>query len=389
MVWPPAQPARGAGAASGGALRLFAPRADFTYGNARLRARKAGLLARADYEDLLGKDLETLVGALSATPYGPEVEAALTRYHGVRRLHEAVRRHLARSLEEMRSFYEGRARELVDLLLSRWDLHNAITLLRGEAVAPHTEDALAYVYPMGALDDALAREIARQNEFAAAVQLLIRWKLPDPETAASLRDAWPEYERTEDLASLEQAAIAGWARRTAEALEGANAVGAPLRRFFEREVDDRNLLAALRLRETISRGETARPPTVEGSGVYLPGGSVKLARFDALRLPESPAVASALATAGPGAWSGPLERWANGLGLAALQHELEASRLREATALMAVGDPLGVDIPIAYAIAKEIEARNLRLVGEGAARGLDPGLVRERLMLPGTGGGAY
>lgn len=368
-------------------MRLLAPRADFAYGNARLRARKARLLARADYEDLLGKDVESIVGALSATPYEPELEEALTRHHGTRRLHEAVRRHLARSLEEMRSFYEGRAGELVDLLLSRWDLHNAITLLRGEAVAPHTEDALAYVYPMGALDDSLAREIAHQNEFAAAVQLLIRWKLPDPETADSLRAAWPEYERTEDLASLEHAVTAGWARRTAGALENTNAAGASLRRLFGREVDDRNLLAALRLREAVSRGETDRPPAVEGSGVYLPGGSVALARFDALRLPEDRAAASALAAAGPEAWREPLERWADGLGLAALQHELEASRIRAATALMAVGDPLGVDVPIAYAFAKETEARNLRLVGEGAARGLDPELVRARLILPETGGG--
>jgi V/A-type H+-transporting ATPase subunit C len=166
-------------------LRLLARWADFGYGNARLRARKAGLLGRSEYEALIGKDVDAMLGALSGTPYGPEVDAALTRHHGVQRLHEAVRLHLAHVLEEMRSFYKDRARELVDALLSRWDLHNTITLLRGEAIAPRTEDALLHVYPMGALDDALAREVARQNEFAAAVQLLVRWKLPDPETAAA------------------------------------------------------------------------------------------------------------------------------------------------------------------------------------------------------------
>lgn len=362
-------------------MRLLAPRADFGYGNARLRARKAALLVREDYDELLGKDVDGILGALSGTLYGPEVDEALTRYHGVQRLHEAVRRHLARSLEEMRSFYVGRARELVDLLLSRWDLHNVVTLMRGEASMPHTENALAHVYPMGSLSDTLAREIARQNEFAAAVQLLIRWKLPDPETARSLGEAWPDYERTEDLSALEHAVSAGWTVRTAAALEHANGAGTALRRFFEREVDDSNLLVTLRLREALTRGETDSLPVLEGWGVYLPGGSVKPARFDeAIRLPEDDRMVSSLADAGPGAWRPPLERWAAGSGLPGLQHELETRRIGEAVGLFSGGDPLGVDIPVAYAAAKEVEARNLRLVGEGAARDLDPERVRSRLV---------
>jgi V/A-type H+-transporting ATPase subunit C len=367
-------------------LRLLARRADFGYGNARLRARKAGLLGRSEYEALIGKDVDAMLGALSGTPYGPEVDAALTRHHGVQRLHEAVRLHLAHVLEEMRSFYKDRARELVDALLSRWDLHNTITLLRGEAIAPHTEDALLHVYPMGALDDALAREVARQNEFAAAVQLLVRWKLPDPETARGLRDAWPDYERTEDLPALEHAVTANWTARTAETLENTENDGAALRRFFGRETDEKNLLVALRLREALRRGETGSLPVLEGHGVYLPGGSVKIARFDdAGRLPDAGNAAQALA-AGHEEWRRPLERWARSGDLAGLQHELEARRIRDAAGLFATGDPLGVDIPIAYAVAKETEARNLRLIGEGAARGLEPGRVRARLVLLDEGG---
>ena len=367
-------------------MRLLARPADFGYGNARLRARKADLLDRAGYETLIGKDVDVMLGALSETPYGPEVEAALTRHHGAQRLHEAVRHHLARVLEEMRSFYKGRARELVGVLLSRWDLHNTVTLLRGEAIAPHTDDALLHVYPMGALDDALAREVARQNEFAAAVQLLVRWKLPDPETARGLRDAWPDYERTEDLPALEHAVTANWTARTAEVLGDTAGDGAALRRFFARETDEKNLLVALRLREALRRGESGSLPVLEGHGVYLPGGSVKIARFDdAIRLPDVGNAAATLA-AGHEGWRRPLERWARSGDLAGLQHELETRRVRDAVGLFATGDPLGVDIAIAYAVAKETEARNLRLIGEGAARGLDPGRVRARLTLFDEGG---
>jgi V/A-type H+-transporting ATPase subunit C len=363
-------------------LRLLAPRADFAYGNARLRARKAGLIGRGAYEEMIGKDMDGILGALSRTPLAPEVESAITRFgDDARRLHEAVRLHLARTLEEMRSFYAGRARECVELLLSRWDLHNVLTLIRGEATAPHTEEALAHVFPMGAMNDAYAREIARQNEFAAAVGLMIRWRLPDPQTASSLRAAWPDYERTEDLAALEQAVTAAWAERTSEALDGLGREGEPLRRLFERETDEKNLLVALRLREALARGETDRLPILKGHGVYLPGGSIKLSRLDeAIRLPDDERVAATLAGAGPAAWREPLERWARGGRLPDLQYDLEARRLRDAVALFVKGDPLSVDVPIAYASAKETEARNLRLIAEGASRGIAPGRVRERLI---------
>lgn len=371
-------------------MRLLRSRADFNYGNARLRARKTQLFGRPEYEALLGKDVDGILGTLSSTAYGPEVEGALTRFSGARRLHEAVRVNLGRSLEELRSFYAGEARELVDILLSRWDLHNTIALLRGEAIRPHTEDALMYVYPVGTLNDALAREIARQNEFAAAVGLLIRWRLPDPDTAATLRDAWPEYERTENLAALEHAATTGWTTRITEALAATGVEGEELRRFFERETDEQNVLVALRLRDAIERGELSGIPASDEWGAYLPGGSVRPEKLDdAVRFPDAGAAANSLAAGGPGdRWRLPLERWAGGGNLLALQKELEERRISDAVSLFTRGDPLGLGVPVAYAVAKENEAKNLRLVAEGAARGLNPELIRSQIFVPEEIGGS-
>jgi vacuolar-type H+-ATPase subunit C/Vma6 len=93
--------------------------ADFVFGNTRLRARKGELLDARDYEELLGRDLEGVLEALAETAYRAELEAALAVSDGTRALHEALRRNLARALGDLRGFYEGAARELVDLLLSR------------------------------------------------------------------------------------------------------------------------------------------------------------------------------------------------------------------------------------------------------------------------------
>lgn len=364
-------------------MSLLAPSADFVYGNTRLRARKAALLKRADYEALLGKDLDGLLGALAASAYRPELEVALSRFHGLRRLHEALRLHLVRALEEMRGFYEGPARELVDLFLSRWDLHNLLALLRGQARGATPDEVLANVFPIGRLDDAAVREVARQSEFAAAVQLLVSWRLPDPESARSLLAAWPDYERTEDLAALEHTLAAHHLRRVeaTPALAGVDAE--PLRRVLQWEVDARNVLIAVRLRAALERGELAELPAADELGPFLPAGSIPNAKLDAaVRYPAPGDCAAALAEAARvEGWRAPLERWGRGGDLVELQRELEAQRTHEAVALFYRGDPLSVAVPVAYAVAKEAEARNLRVLGDGAARGTHPDVLRAHLAL--------
>jgi vacuolar-type H+-ATPase subunit C/Vma6 len=41
-----------------------------------------------------------------------------------------------------------------------------------------------------------------------------------------------------------------------------------------------------------------------------------------------------------------------------------------------------IDVPVAFTAAKEIEARNLRLLGEASVRGIDAEIVRRELLWP-------
>jgi V/A-type H+-transporting ATPase subunit C len=366
-------------------VTLRAASADFVYGNTRLRARKGELLGAAEYEALLGRDLEGLVEALTGTAYRPDLEAALAVAGADRRaLNEALRRHLARALEGLRALYEGPARELVDLLLSRFDLHNLLTLVRGRVRGQPPDEVLANVLPLGALGGAPAQEIARQPELARAVDLLVAWRLPDPDLAHALADAWPEYERTEDLAALEHALTARHARRLAEALDSAGSGAESLRELVAREHDAINVLIVLRLRFALQLDELSDLPRAPAGGRFLAGGRIAPAALEtALRQPTRPeAVARLVEAARREDWRAPLERIAAGGDTPTLQRELEASRVRWAVGLFLRGDPLGLDVPIAFTVAQENEVRNLRLLGEGAAGGLPAAALRAQLIVP-------
>jgi vacuolar-type H+-ATPase subunit C/Vma6 len=358
--------------------------ADFAYGNTRLRARKAHLLGAAEYESLLGRDLDSILESQTGTAYRSDIEAALTGSGGQRALHVALGRHLARRLGYLRAFYEEPAGELVDLLLSRFDLQNLLALLRGLARGRPPEQVLADVVPLGALGGAAGREIARQHELARAVDLLVSWRLPDPAGARSLADAWPEYERTEDLAALEHVLASRHARALDEGLRAAGRSADTLRELVAREHDAVNVLVVLRLRFALQLDELSDLPQAPPLGRFLAAGSIADdALEDALRQPtRAEAVARLVAAARHPDWRAPLQRIASGGDLPTLQRELEVSRVRWAVGLFVRGDPLSFDVPIAFTVAQENEVRNLRLIAEGAAGGVPAAALRAQLIVP-------
>jgi V/A-type H+/Na+-transporting ATPase subunit C len=357
--------------------------ADYAYGNTRLRARKGELLGAEEYEALLGRNLDAILEGLAGTAYRAEIESALPVADGTRALHLALSRHLARTLGELRAFYESRSRELVDLLLSRFDLHNLLTLLRGRVRGRSPEQVLGNLVPLGALGGAAAEEIARQQELARAVDLLVSWRLPDPAGARALADAWPEYERTEDLAALEHALTARHARRLDEAMRAEGPSADSLRELVAREHDAVNVLVVLRLRFALQLDELTDLPPATAAGRFLVGGRIaEDALENALRQPtRAEAVTKLVHAARREDWHAPLQRIASGGDLPTLQRELEVTRVRWAVGLFLRGDPLSFDVPIAFTVAKENEVRNLRLLGEGAAGGLPAAVLRAQLIV--------
>jgi V/A-type H+/Na+-transporting ATPase subunit C len=352
---------------------------EFAYGNTRLHARRAALLDAPDYERLLGEDIDALLEALERTPYAPDVERA--RDHtGLRRLHKAIRAHLGRTLEEMRGFYANRARELVDLMLSRFDVENVVLMLRARAGTQRPADeALGSLLPVGWLVEPLASEILRGPELAGAVDLIIRGT-PGTEQTGALRAALGEYERTGNLAALEQAVLAAHAAHVTATLASAGRDARTLLRFARRAIDERNLLVALRVRDARASGAAV---DVMPERALLPGGSVPLARFAAaVRAPAPAAVISSLPRPAGSGWQASLAGWARSGDLPALERELERRRIADAAALFRMGEPLTLDVPIAFTAAKQTEARNLRLLGEASVRGIHPEVVRRELLLP-------
>ncbi|HEX6230572.1 MAG TPA: V-type ATPase subunit [Actinomycetota bacterium] len=352
----------------------------YDYGNARVRARRAELFDAATYERLLGRDVDWLLAALADTPYRPDVEAALPRYRGLSALHRALSANLVRELRAVAGFYGGRPREGIELLLSDWDVHNVLTIVRALARRRPSEEILPLLVPAGALDEVAAGELARQPGLRPAIELMATWAVPTPGVARAALGALPAFEQTGELEALEGAVIRAHARAARRTVEREGWMSEALGHFLRERVDRRNVLVALRAREARLRGEPPWGP----EDPYLPGGRGAEASLAALAgTDERQDVAVTLARLDPPAgWREPFERWAEHGELTRLERDLERAAVRRAVSMLWSGDPLGIDVPIAYVVAKENEVRNLRLLGYGADRGLSIDALRELVVAP-------
>jgi V/A-type H+-transporting ATPase subunit C len=352
----------------------------YDYGNARLRVLKQELFDAAFYQRLLIRDVEGLMTALAETPYRPDVEAALARSRGLDALHRAASTNLTRVLRTVTGFYAGRAAWALALILSRFDVQNVLTILRAQARRVPTADTLPLLVPVGAIDEVSAGEMVRQPNLPAAVGLMAEWGVPRPDVARAVWGQLPAYEATGDLSLLETALMRAHAAGLARALAQEADEVSDLEPVMREELDRRNLLVSLRLRDARGRGE----PTEGPENPYLPGGRIPAASFAGLAGTDTPddVLGRLSRLDAPSHWQRPVATWATTGNLSRLEHDLDAEATRRAISLFWRGDPLGVGVPTAFVAAKENEVRNLRLLAYGADQKIPPDEVSETLVIP-------
>ena len=115
----------------------------------------------------------------------------------------------------------------------------------------------------------------------------------------------------------------------------------------------------------------------------LAGGTIPPAALATMCEAEPAAIfATARAGSAGGIWQGAARTVGSHWRPVALQRAFERHAIADATALFLTGDPLAIDVPLAFTTATQVEAQNLRLLGEAAVRGIAAEVVRDELLWP-------
>ncbi len=320
---------------------------DFGYLGARVRARRAGLLKEAFFQEALELPFPDFLRLLGETPYG---EALAGQTLGD--VDRAIAKTQARLVGDLAGLVTGEAREAVRLLLLRNDLTNLQAVLRAKATGRPLEEV---VLLPGTLEAGLWPALYEAQDPSSLAQLLA---VPGHPLARALRAALRE---TQDPLRLEVLLAKGFLE---EAVAAAKRLGEPfLAGYLALEVDAENLRTAFKLQgQGVDPGE-----------VFIRGGRY-LDRLRFARLLEGDLTALGELA------STPLASLGEAKDLKGVERGLRCLLLKEAR--RGLYDPVGVGLVLAYVRERTYEAQRLRLLARRAYFGLPKAQAEEEVRCP-------
>jgi V/A-type H+-transporting ATPase subunit C len=356
------------------ARNLPKPETDVGYANARLRGMKANLLKKEFFDELIeAPDVARAVQVLEGTAYGPDLEGELIYGWTATVVDEALKDNIVRTFAKVFNFLDPTARDVLTVLLGRWDAQNIKTVLRGAHNQVPLEQIKESLMPLGFISEAELEALARLNDVGAVINTLATWEIP---YAAPLRQAYGSYLTTNDLSELELELDRYWASYAAARLDRRGENYEVAKRILATQIDVLNLVMVFRLLR-------ADAEMVRAERYYLEGGRyiTEPLFMELAKLSDVDEVIDRLKKT---TYAEPLDtaslRFLEANSISAFERALEMLLTRQAL-LSGVRDPQGVGVAISYIYAKLNEITNLRIVIRGKAVGMPPDRVREDLIL--------
>lgn len=339
---------------------------DFPYINARVRAMRSRLLDAGRLEELLAlPTLDAFIQALGNSPYGPQVQESVSRHQdGLRAVDDALARNFHQATSRILSFADGKAVSLIEIVLMRWDLANIRLILRGKHTGRPDDEMISNLVPAGRLNEVVLQELVKQPDVAGVVGALAG---ADHPLAAPLAAGLRDYRESTDLFALELHLDRSYAAYGLRVASGRGHSEQVVRSLLETHLDITNVKTALKLQraESLSAGEKLR--------FFIPGGRVVTVKVFLAMTDKATAEQKM-----PGLRAQGFPVKSLGDDPTAFERELDLATFRAQSGLY-LGDPLEIDIVIAYLAMKYNEVINLRLIARSKALGIPRDRVRQEM----------
>nr|BAL57683.1 V-type H+-transporting ATPase subunit C [uncultured Acetothermia bacterium]BAL59367.1 V-type H+-transporting ATPase subunit C [Candidatus Acetothermum autotrophicum] len=216
----------------------------YEYLNTRVRVMLAKLLKPQQFQELLElRELGELQSALAETDYAPEIERCSVEFSGYELIEQAVVHHGQRAFTRLVRIAPEDPKELITLVLERFEVFNLKTIVRGVHAAVPAEEITRSLYPSILYSSEFYHELLKRETLRGVLDYLLstgtRYYKP-------LAEVFPEYERTGKLALLEHALDSFYFGHAQELLRPRDDENARLvREALGTEADILNLVYAL------------------------------------------------------------------------------------------------------------------------------------------------
>lgn len=304
---------------------------DYPYMSARVSAKRAKLLDRRDYDNLIKMEPNEIARNLEEGEYKEDIDALGSRYDGVRLVELALSRNLARTLSEIVDLSPEGLQNVINVYLRRYDIISFKRLLRWKKGG--SENGIQdFLTPVTSFDYAELKELS-EKPFEEIVDSIRFDSEVDYQTYLEGKTELHEIERALDQAYFDELEMLA-----------KNVRSEHFKDFIHGEIEYENLRTALRLKKHDIESAEIRERLLENGRSSLIDAVVEAQSFeDAFdRVTE--------------------ERLEMEVGsLEDMEHALEVERLQKALKMLHT-EPLGLTTIIGYIIAKIIEVKNLRML---------------------------
>lgn len=171
---------------------------NYAYATTRVKARKSFLYSRETYLKLLQMDLPEISRFIGESKYKQEIDELATKYEGIDLLEYALNLNMAKEMSQILGFCQGEIKMIIGAYLSRWDIWNIKSILRGKNYGATEEDIRATLVPAGDLGINELMDLVRKNSIADVIEGLTGTMFYKP-----LNAALDEYNKTQTLARFE------------------------------------------------------------------------------------------------------------------------------------------------------------------------------------------
>ncbi len=244
----------------------------YAYANARAKALQADLIPHAKLESLVAlKDFDEIAHELNLTIYKDDLANLSVKFSGADLLEAAINRHLVRAFRTVIFFTPDDSKEIISLILGRWDIRNINLIIASKALG-HSFGSQSDVflisshdYPLGPIAGSLTYYDLKNLIDMKDIALVVEW--------ASRRyggdfEPYLEKYRTEgDIGPLLLQLELAYLRKLIGSMQGRAGSDMRVLSALKSRIDEKNIIALLKAKQRNVIAQDVAKFAVDGGNI--------------------------------------------------------------------------------------------------------------------------
>ena len=347
----------------------------YAYANARAKALQSDLLSSAKLESLAGmKDLDEIVHELNLSSYKDDLANLSVKYSGADLLEASIHRNLVRSLKTVISLTPRDAKNVISLILGRWDIRNINLIITSKALGYSfgTQSDIflfsSHDYPLGPIAGSLTYYDLKNLIDMKDISLVVEWV--GTRFGADLEPFLERYRTDGETGPLLLQIELTYLRKLVTAMSGRSGSDTRVVGALKAKIDEKNLVAILKAKQRNLNAVDVPKFTVEGGNIS------KQTLSDLFRAGGIEELVENLKpyydlTEGLGEY--------RSRGLVILENLLTKKITQKTIASLRVAPP-SISSIVAYILLKELEVENLTKIIRGKENGVPESEIKVSLV---------